>query len=246
MVPRPLGRAVGWHGADVAAEEARVVHPGLAGECLDPGSGGQRGARLVESDMAVCADPQDLRVHAPAAWIASLVGRTCGRNVGGQTVGSLHGAGGEVDARDEHGVDDRAVALRMVGGRPAYSSRVNPLARLERDPAGRATGREFVVDRQRRRSGGQTQHRVWLSGQQRLDRVRPDPADLGRVLEDDYFHAVSIRTTYLFDAKKECATGDFGTGVDSVSDDDVEASCSSITTTGTIGLKPAAMMAGTS
>ena len=48
----------------------------------------------------------------------------------------------------------------------------------ERDPPGLVAGGEFVVDGQRRGTGGQAQHRVRLALQQRLDRVGGDPADL--------------------------------------------------------------------
>ena len=55
-----LGQAVLRDVLHVPAEESSVVSAGLAGQRLDPGSGGERGARFVERDMPVGADPKNL------------------------------------------------------------------------------------------------------------------------------------------------------------------------------------------
>ncbi len=45
-------------------EEARVVLAGLLGEGLHPRERGERGAGLVEADVAVGADAEELQVDA--------------------------------------------------------------------------------------------------------------------------------------------------------------------------------------
>ena len=50
-----------------------LSRPGLAGQGLDPGSGGERGAGFVERDMPVGADPKNLEVHTAGIRYGSFV-----------------------------------------------------------------------------------------------------------------------------------------------------------------------------
>ena len=77
---------------------------------------------------------------------------------------------------------------RVVGGQTDVLVEGEAASLTERDQAGVAAAREFVVDRQRRRSGGQAQHRRRFAAEQSGDRVGADAANLVGVLQDDDFH----------------------------------------------------------
>ena len=67
---------------------------------------------------------------------------------------------GEVDPGDEVLVDHVPVRLGVVGGQPDVFVEGETGCLGERDGAGCAPGGQLVVDRQRRRPGGQPQHRI--------------------------------------------------------------------------------------
>ncbi len=204
MVASPWVRQCVGTAFDVAAEEAGVVDPGLPGQRLDPGSGGQRGPRLVERDVPVGADPEDLQVDAARFADRVLVRRAGGRDVGGQAVGALDGAGSEVDPGHEHLVDDGPIPLGVVGGQADVLVEGESAGLPERDQPGVAARRQFVVDRQRRRSGRKAEDGVRFAVEQRADRVGGDAADLLGVRQDDDFHL-------LVRGEKACTGSDLRT-----------------------------------
>ena len=71
-----LSDAMRRHLVDVVVEEARIIDSGLFHQCLDSGSGGERRAWLVESDMAVGADAENLHVDAADSCNRRVVGRS--------------------------------------------------------------------------------------------------------------------------------------------------------------------------
>ena len=111
------------HLVEVAVEEPGVVLARLPGQRLDPGARRERRARLVERDVPVGADPEDLQVDPADRGDRLLVGRAGRHEVVGQPVGTLHGAGGEVDAGRDLLLDDVAVALGVVGARARRTRR---------------------------------------------------------------------------------------------------------------------------
>ena len=64
-----------WHRV-IAPEEAGVVLAGAGGEGFDAGAGGKRGCWLVETNVAVCADPKQLEVDAACCADFFLVALT--------------------------------------------------------------------------------------------------------------------------------------------------------------------------
>src|SRR5699024_5622009 len=114
--------------------EARVVDPRLVGQGLHPRARGQRRPRFVERDVPVGADAQDLQVDPARLGDLLLIPRRGGRQVLGGTVGTVDGCLGEVHAGRDLGVDDVAVALRMVAAMPTYSSSMNACAWAKDSP----------------------------------------------------------------------------------------------------------------
>ena len=104
------------HLADIALEEPRVRQNRVVCEGLDPRARRERGAGLVERDVAVRADAEDLHVHAAGVRDGRLVRRARRRDVLGEAVGAVHVRRVDVDAGRELLLDDVAVALRVVGG----------------------------------------------------------------------------------------------------------------------------------
>ena len=64
-----------WHGI-LAAEKAGVILAGAGGEGFDAGAGGEGGGRLVETNVAVCADSKQLEVDAACCADFFLVALT--------------------------------------------------------------------------------------------------------------------------------------------------------------------------
>ena len=98
--------------------------------------------------MPVGADSEDLQVDPAGIPDGLVIGRTGGRDIGGQAVGSLDRPGCEIHPGDEHGVDDVAVALRMVGRQTHVLVESEAAGLLEGDPPLLISGGQFVVDRQ--------------------------------------------------------------------------------------------------
>jgi hypothetical protein len=76
----------------------------------------------------------------------------------------------------------------VLGGQPDVLVEGEAAGPSEGDQPGIAAGSQLVVDRQRRRSGGQAEHRSRLSPQQRGDRIGSKTPDGLGVLQDDDFH----------------------------------------------------------
>src|SRR5215217_1709774 len=113
-----LGQAVLRHGLYVSAEESSVVPASLAGQCLDPGTGGERGAGFVECDMPIGANSKDLNVYTAGVRYGSFVRLAGAHQVGGQPVRAIHMSRIDIDLVDELVSDDIPVPLRMVGRQP--------------------------------------------------------------------------------------------------------------------------------
>ena len=78
----------------------------------------------------------------------------------------------------------------MIGGQADVFVERETTGLPERDQPGVAAGGQFVVDRQRRRTGRQAEHCGRLSGQQGTDGVCADAADVRGALQDDDFHVI--------------------------------------------------------
>src|SRR5690606_9014025 len=130
-----------------------------------------------------------------------LVGRARGREVVGEPVRALHGVGREVDARGDLLLDDVAVPLG-VAGRQADVLVEHERARPRERQALLVPPRELVVDGERRRAGGQPEHRVGLRPQQVLDGPGGQPRELVGGCDDD-LHQLLLPST----AAPTAATG---------------------------------------
>ena len=127
----------------------------------------------------------------------------------------------------------------MVGGQSHVLVQREATGLRERNPSGVAAGREFVVDGQRRGSGGQPEHGGRLAVQQGFDGVGSDTTDGGGIRQDDDFH-------YLLAVKRVAPEAISAAAATASSGTTLPASRSSMTTTGTMGLSPAASTDGTS
>src|SRR5215212_10522605 len=146
--PDALGQAVWRYRIHVATEESSVVPAGLAGQGLDPRSGGERGAGFVECDMPVGADPQNLEVNAAGLRNGPFVHLARSHQVRGQSVGPRHLRRIDIDLVNELVSDDAEVPLRMVL-RQADVLVEHERSRLrERHRTLRHSAAELVVDQQ--------------------------------------------------------------------------------------------------
>ena len=109
----------------------------------------------------------------------------------------MDGRLGEVHASCDLGVDDVAVALRMVGGDADVFVEHEGLRMGEGQALLLMAGGELIVDAQRTRTGRQPEDRGGLGAQQTLDRIGSQLRQLVFV-GDDNFHRVSV--LFLFDA----------------------------------------------
>src|SRR5829696_1994369 len=146
--PDALGQAVWRYRIHVATEESSVVPAGLAGPGLDPRAGDERGARFVECDMPVGADPQNLEVNAAGVRNGPFVHLARSHQVRGQSVGPRHPSRIDIDLVNELVSDDAEVPLRMVL-RQADILVEHERSRLrERHRTLHHSAAEFVVDQQ--------------------------------------------------------------------------------------------------
>src|SRR5690606_16408935 len=101
----------------------------------------------------------------------------------------------EVHAPDELTLDDGAVPLGVVGGQADVLVEQEAAGAGEGDPARLVAADELVVDGQRARPGGKPEDGVGPVGEQLLDSVGDERADLlGAALDDDLHLTPSLRT----------------------------------------------------
>ncbi len=148
-----------------------------------------RTAGSLKRDVSVGADAEDLKIDSARVADGILVCCAGRRNVGppGHRGPAPHPAA-KSTRETENGVDHVAVALGMVGGQADVLVQGEAPGLPERDLPGGTPRGEFVVDRQRRRAGGQAQDRVGFAVEQRADRIGGHAADLRGIGEDDDFH----------------------------------------------------------
>ena len=141
--------------------------------------------------MTVAADPEDLQVDPARLGDLSLIVRRGGRQVIGRSVGSVDGPLGEVDAGGDLGVDDVAIALRMIVGDADVFVEHERLRVSEGQPLVLVASGQLIVDAQRARSGRQPDDRCGLGAQHPFDRVGGKLRQRVFVGDDD-FHVVSF------------------------------------------------------
>ena len=110
------------HLVDVIVEEARIIDSGLFHQRLDSGSGGERRAWLVESDMAVGADAENLHVDAAGSRNCLVVGRSRLRDAFAvrkgrafqRIAGNMHQSGIQSQRFNHRAMNRRMIGLWMV------------------------------------------------------------------------------------------------------------------------------------
>src|SRR5450631_35970 len=188
---KPLGQAVMRNRVDVVCEEARVVGPGLLGEGLDAGARGQRGAWLVEAHVPVGPDAQDLQIDPAGRGDCVFVGCARTQNVDCKPIGTADRARSKVHPLDDLVLDDVEVALGMITRKADILIEGEGLGHGERQTLLVVEPGELVVDRQRARTGRETEHRVRSREQQLLDRCGGKPRELVGCCNNS-FHLVTI------------------------------------------------------
>ena len=171
-----------------ATEEPGVVLPGLLGQRLDPGTGGERGAGLVEADVPVGADAEQLEVDAAGFGQRTVVGQAGGRDVLSGAVGAHERGVGQAERLDDLAEDHRAVRLGVAGRQPDVLVELADPGRETSTSRGAHLGCEGLVDGQRGRSCGHAQERVGLASQQVGHCFGDELAAGGGVRNDDNFH----------------------------------------------------------
>ena len=134
-------------------EEPRVVGARALGQLHDPRHGVQRGAGLVEADVAVGADAEHLDADAGRAHLLLVAGRL-GLEVVGAPVGTVDVVGPQVGTPHQLAPDDAPVGLGVVGRQTDVLVEQVGLAAGEREPAGRDATAQLGVGAQRGRPRG--------------------------------------------------------------------------------------------
>ena len=177
------------HLLDVAVEEPRVVHPGLLGQRLDAGTRGERGARLVEADVPVRADPEQLEVDAAGLGQRPVVRLAGGEDVLGGAVGAHERVLAQPERLDDLAQHHRTVGLGVPGRQPDVLVELADPGPGGVHRAGRDLGRERLVDGQRGRAGRHAEQGVGLAADQGGHGLRDELAACLGVRDDDNFHA---------------------------------------------------------
>ncbi len=185
-----LGDDVVGHLLQVVVEEARVVHAGLLRERLDAGAGGQGGARLVEADVPVRADPQQLEVDPAGFRQRPVVGLAGADEVLGGAVGAHEGGLRQSEGLDDLAEHHGAVGLGVPGGQADVLVELADPGPGDVDPADGDLGGEGLVDGQGSRAGRHAEQGVGLAADQGGHGLRDELAACLGVRDDDNFHAV--------------------------------------------------------
>ena len=193
-----LGDAMGGYLVDVVVEEAGVVRARLLDEGLDARARGQRGARLVEPDMAVGADAQDLHVDAACGLDRRIIGRTGAgdafavlqRAAVQRVAGHMHLGRVEAQRHGDGAVDGGVVRLRMIQRQTQVFVEGEALDLADVDVLGVDDLGQCLIGGQRAGTGGQAQHGVRLGLDEVGDATSVDLASFGFVLNNDDFRGI--------------------------------------------------------
>ena len=153
---------MGWHGVDVAVEEAGVVATGLLGEDTHVRARREGPAGLVEADVAVRADSEDLDVDASVCLDGRVVGCGADLEVVAPAVGAVRGTLGHVDEVNEVAVDEVRIPLVVIAGQPDVLVEVVGANLGKGDLTGPVAAHKLSVELERRGPGGQAEHKVRL------------------------------------------------------------------------------------
>lgn len=98
-------------------EKFAIVVDGFFAEDFQARAGTQAGGGLVETDVAVAADAQDLKIDAASVANGLLVRGAVAFEIGGDgAVGDVNVRGGDVHVREEMLLHEMMEALSMIGG----------------------------------------------------------------------------------------------------------------------------------
>ena len=178
---------MGRHLVDVSLEEARVVLTGLFRQRHDMCLFRERRARLIESDVAVCADAQHLNIHAVVfhGLLICLAVRL------GVSIRHMHVFFLDIDALEQVLMHERPVRLFVV----AVNAYI--FIEVECHDIGIARSVFFMildhvlVQSDRAASCGKAQHRRLLGSHDLLHHLKRFFTDCVVVFYNNYFHVIS-------------------------------------------------------
>ena len=210
-----LGQAVGRHVVDVV-EEPRVVAAGAVRQPLDPRARGERRPGLVEAEVAVRADAEHLHVDTPERPDPLLVRRGRGherREVATRPVGYREPLRRQPDDVAHLAQEHLAVALGVARRQPDVFVEGDAVGPAEVGLTPRDGLAELAVQPDRRRPGGQPQHRLApRPAREPLEHrgSRPPGGRLGRRADDD-LHQTTAPTGSLVPGSRAAPIAATGT-----------------------------------